>query len=572
MAAEIPAIFDQPDAAFVLLPTGIKYPPVEREWQKKPHTFAEATAHMGNVGAIAGYGYIGLDLDTPDAFNGLELPATTSWETRPGRYGMWFKCSDVTPELLAQYGKKADFAQFHIYKDGVHVGEIKLQNSYQTIPNSHKFVDPNTGDDVRPGKGDRVDYKLLDSSPPATISLSKLLADLQAIGITFNMRPKASRLESNAARLEDIGKKARQRRIETYAAAALQDEARILENTKADSENRNNQLFKSSANMGEFVAAGVLSEADVILALSEAAENTGLGPDEIRKTIISGLNTGKKHPREIPESPTNKASAEDAPTTEARYKQILDSIKAKPSILTGNQDVLIQLAILKTDDPIGFDLFVNDIKKAKIGIKVDTITSLVNACVERLKKSSSHQKKDIEHDPDAISSAHEILDHGDPLQAHLDHVKERVCGGEKPARLVTLSSYSAYLSNNERLYADIVGSPQSGKSTITTAVLEGFPEENVINASEASPKSLYYLAQQQPERLKDAVIYIDDGRPEHIPVLKTFRNEGNVRPTNLTVSDGVFLELVVQYRPVVLASSVTPLRDMEGQATSRAFL
>ena len=93
-----------------------------------------------------------------------------------------------------------------------------------------------------------------------------------------------------------------------------------------------------------------------------------------------------------------------------------------------------------------------------------------------------------------------------------------------------------------------------------------------VASSEASPKSLYYLAEQQPERLKDAVIYIDDARPEHIPVLKTFRNEGNVRPTNLTVSDGEFLELVVQYRPVVLASSVTPLRDLEGQATSRAFL
>ena len=259
-------------------------------------------------------------------------------------------------------------------------------------------------------------------------------------------------------------------------------------------------------------------------------------------------------------------------TTEERYNELLETIKAKPQILAGNRDILVQLAILKNNDPIGFDLFIDKIKKAKIGIKVDTITDLVNANVEKLKKTTRCQKKDIDHDQAAISAAHELLEHGDPLRAHLDHVKERVCGGEKPARLVILSSYSAYLSNNDRIYADIVGSPQSGKSTITAAVLEGFPEENVINASEASPKSLYYLAQQQPERLKDAIIYIDDGRQEHIPVLKTFRNEGNVRPTNLTVVDGEFLELVVQYRPVVLASSVTPLRDLEGQATSRAFL
>jgi P4 family phage/plasmid primase-like protien len=307
VAAEIPAIFDQPDAAFVLLPTGIKYPPVEREWQKKPHTFAEATAHMGNVGAIAGYGYIGLDLDTPDAFNGLELPATTSWETRPGRYGMRFKCSDVTSELLATYGKKADLSQFHLYKDGVHVGEIKLQNSYQTIPNSHKFVDPNTGDDVRPGKGDRVDYKLLDSSPPAEISLAKLLADLLVIGITFSEKPKTSRLEANAAKLEDMGKKARQAYVESddtwtrrYALAALHDEVLVMAGTEKN--DRNIQLNKSAFALGQFVGAGVLSETEVISELFRAVENAGLEPEEIRATIKSGLGVGAKHPREIPKA------------------------------------------------------------------------------------------------------------------------------------------------------------------------------------------------------------------------------------------------------------------------------
>jgi hypothetical protein len=135
-----------------------------------------------------------------------------------------------------------------------------------------------------------------------------------------------------------------------------------------------------------------------------------------------------------------------------------------------------------------------------------------------------------------------------------------------------MSSYSAYLPPDDRLHADAVGSAQSGKSATTMSVLATFPEENVIVTSEASPKSLYYLAQENPERLKDTIIYIDDARPEHIPVLKTFRNEGNVTPRNLTVSDGEVKELMVQYRPVILASSVTPLRDMEQQATSRTFL
>jgi hypothetical protein len=39
--------------------------------------------------------------------------------------------------------------------------------------------------------------------------------------------------------------------------------------------------------------------------LSEAAENTGLDSSEIRKTIISGLEAGRQHPREIPKQPTS---------------------------------------------------------------------------------------------------------------------------------------------------------------------------------------------------------------------------------------------------------------------------
>jgi len=175
-------------------------------------------------------------------------------------------------------------------------------------------------------------------------------------------------------------------------------------------------------------------------------------------------------------------------------------------------------------------------------------------------------------DPEIEAKARAILQSGDPVGACLEYVTGKIYGAEKQARAIILAGYSAYLLADDRLYADAVGSPQSGKSATSVTVLETFPPENVIVASEASPKSLYYLAAKSPERLKDAIVYIDDSRPEHIPVLKTFRNEGNVTPRNLTVSDGKVLELVVKYRPAVLASSVNPLRDQEDQATSRTFL
>ena len=161
-------IFNQPGASFVLLPSGIKFPPLEKEWQKKGHSFQEAQGHKGNLGIMAGSGYIGLDQDDPAAFTGLELPASTKWETRPGRYGLWFKASDSVPAALEGIGKKADQAQLKLHKDGLPVGEVKLERTYQVIPPSWKMLED----------GSRADYKLLDDSPPVEISLDQLLSDL----------------------------------------------------------------------------------------------------------------------------------------------------------------------------------------------------------------------------------------------------------------------------------------------------------------------------------------------------------------------------------------------------------
>lgn len=184
------------------------------------------------------------------------------------------------------------------------------------------------------------------------------------------------------------------------------------------------------------------------------------------------------------------------------------------------------------------------------------------------------EAEEVQPTPEAFAAAHEILEK-DPIGAHVKYVTsiKKVHGGEKAARVITMSAYSTYLPTDDRLHSDTVGSPQNGKSKIVTAVLETFPEENVLILSEASPKSLYYLADKEPESLKDSIIYLDDEREEHIPVLKTFRNEGNITPCNLTVGDDKdSLMQRVPHRPVIIGSSVNPLRDLEQQAGSRAFL
>jgi hypothetical protein len=49
--------------------------------------------------------------------------------------------------------------------------------------------------------------------------------------------------------------------------------------------------------------------------------------------------------------------------------------------------------------------------------------------------------------PETIAVAREILKHGDPLKEHVEYATKvgKVHGGEKPARSVTMSTYSGYL-------------------------------------------------------------------------------------------------------------------------------
>ena len=267
------------DASFVLLYAGVKFPPSEKDWQlpKNAHTFEEATKHKGNVGVLAGNGYIGLDQDVPEAFKGLDLPPTTFWETRPGRLGMRFKCSDLTSELLATYGKKADLAQFKLFRDSNPVGEIKLERTYQIIPPSWKIVN-----------GQRIDYKFL-AQPvePAMISIDWLITNLLDMGITFSSKKTNSKVN---AKVEPDREEVDEDNNRKYANAALNDEVVIL-STASDGE-RNIQLNTSAFKLGQFVAAGWLDESYVIQQLSSAANYVGLSQSEIEKTIQSGLEAG----------------------------------------------------------------------------------------------------------------------------------------------------------------------------------------------------------------------------------------------------------------------------------------
>jgi len=299
----IDPVFNIPGAGFVLVPAGEKRA-VEKEWQKNPRTFEGACAHNGNVGIIAGAGLIVLDQDDMQAFNGLTLPATTRWETRPGREACMFRCPDIESGLKS-IGKSGNAAQIKLFQDGKPCGEIKTGSAYEIIPPSWKWVmkDDNDG---RGEYGAKTDYRLLDNRPPADISLVELLKGLRAIGIGHKQK---SRLDENAKALEKMGQTDKLRRLvggdecsccgpsraEAYVQGALDSECRKIEDTEQG--DRNNALNNASFSLGQLVSWGVIPEEVMKSRLREAALTAGLDSDEVDKTLQSGFSAGKEHPR-----------------------------------------------------------------------------------------------------------------------------------------------------------------------------------------------------------------------------------------------------------------------------------
>ncbi len=87
-------------------------------------------------------------------------------------------------------------------------------------------------------------------------------------------------------------------RKRAYALAALDREVAAL--AGAPEGTRNDQLNIAAHSLGIHVGAGALQEGEVRSALTQAATTCGLTPHETRKTLASGLESGKGKPASFP--------------------------------------------------------------------------------------------------------------------------------------------------------------------------------------------------------------------------------------------------------------------------------
>ena len=284
---KISTVFNQPSTGFVLLPAGKKKKPRDG-FLENPYSFQEIQKERGkrNVGIIAGNGYIIFDVDGPSAIGGLDLPKSTTWETRPGRYAIWFKCDDSIPSLVKKkiHTGKCRLSLFNSQKldeknKYAPAGEIKLQRTYQVIPPSWKFLDEK-----------RVEYRFLDGGEiiPQSISLLWLLDSLQEIGIFLSSKPDEKGTTASPDTEEDETFTNSGKMLAVNKLSLIELEISKLKNSQEG--DRNNQLNRSAF----LLACNGVDYERAYDALIPVAHSIGLEASEIEPTFKSGFNVGQE--------------------------------------------------------------------------------------------------------------------------------------------------------------------------------------------------------------------------------------------------------------------------------------
>lgn len=100
-------------------------------------------------------------------------------------------------------------------------------------------------------------------------------------------------------------------REQRYAASALHRELAVLASAVEGS--RNDTLNRAAFNLGQLTATGLLDRDQVVAELERVATGIGLGPDESRRTIASGMAAGLRRPRSAPAPPPPDGRSIPAP-------------------------------------------------------------------------------------------------------------------------------------------------------------------------------------------------------------------------------------------------------------------
>lgn len=241
----------------------------------KPAWWADVRGIAGVCGAISGHmaciDFDDTNADLPVRFlAALGLPTDYPWcvVTPGGGWHVWVRCADLALD-------KGKIDRPAVQGDG-HI-EIRHNGHYAALPGS-----------LHSSGGV---YAWMHSAPtehPTAVNAATLLAAYDSV--TSQEQPKAvTTVTTPTSTFHESNH---------YAQAALNSEiAAVL---AAQTGARNNTLNTAAYSLGQLVGGWLLETTQVEAALLSAAMQIGLGENEARTTIHSGLDAGRLQPRTLP--------------------------------------------------------------------------------------------------------------------------------------------------------------------------------------------------------------------------------------------------------------------------------
>ncbi|QKW07380.1 bifunctional DNA primase/polymerase [Streptomyces sp. NA04227] len=269
---------------FPLVP-GVKRPAI-RSWESRATidtsriTRCWSTATYNYGVACGPSGLVVVDLDVPKHDRDVP-PANVDRAVTDG--------ADVFADLAEKHGQRSAIETFTVRtaSGGTHLyftapADVELRNSAGALGWK---VDTRACGGYVVGAGSRVDakrYTVVHDTAP--VPLPNWLARLLAPAALPPQRPVAVPLTADG-------------RHSSYLLAALNGERdRVARSAEGG---RNDALYQASVALGQLVAGGELTEAEVTEQLLAPALGVGLAEPDIRRTIVSGLWAGAKRPRTI---------------------------------------------------------------------------------------------------------------------------------------------------------------------------------------------------------------------------------------------------------------------------------
>jgi len=391
-----------------------------------------------------------------------------------------------------------------------------------------------------------------------------------------------ARLERNAAKLEVLKTKARQkratrrngddRRERAYAEAALVGELATLRSTPSGG--RNAQLNASAFSLGGLVGAGLLDRARVVSELTAAARSIGLKSDEIEKTIASGLSAGESNPRSIPEAESEPPGAAPVPND----ADILELLATLPDRVAENHraafepETLELLATVKHGSPADWAEMRQKLKPT--GVSMRDLEKAIRQHRSKAKKTEAEITGPIqETDPDIVAKAIEIVTNGDPVGYVLDVMKHHHAGDRRSAELLLCSVVIGSVLNANGTQPKLSGGSGKGKTHLCKALRHLMPPEWIFYTS-LSPKALYRATiEGGPVQIKPGmVIFSDDVRinEDLEDTMKRSMSNFQEKARYLVVGkDGALLDMHLPERLIWWLTSVSD--DQEEQLINRFF-